>query len=121
MLATIRTTLSGLQPTVVITDLAPGWSLAVTEVALEMNVPVMSACPFPTEAWKKYRRRMRTSLLFNQSLAEYIGSPDSYIAWLRENVDMVLAYTDGSPRSNLPGLYLGKTVHDLGKGGKTHQ
>lgn len=106
----LRSTLSSLNPSLVITDYSPGWNQLGLDAALAEGIPVVGAAPFPTPLIPEYKRRVRSSSVFAGSFEEFFASPEGYIEYLGANVDMVVAYYP----SNAPSSYFHNLVLSLG-------
>lgn len=118
--------LTALNPSVVFSDLAPGWNLLVAEEAQRMAIPTQGVFPFAEIIGKgdyKPRREavekgMRARMSFHENIEGYLNDPQPYFDWLALNVDSVLAYVNPSLSSTQGRLMvalrgLGKTVFNV--------
>lgn len=94
--------LKALGPSLVMSDLAPGWNLMVAEEARKLNIPLMAVMPhtetFGKKAYAAYRKIMlkeaTNKIVFNDSYYDFLRNPKPYVRWLSDNVDTILAYID---------------------------
>jgi hypothetical protein len=99
---TIRKKLQALQPTIVFSDLAPGWNILVADEAQKLGISTQGVFPHAetlgTKAYLHYRqeiyKKMRTKIAFNETIFDYYKNPTTYVTWLISNVDTVLACLD---------------------------
>lgn len=99
--------LESLSPSVVFSDLAPGWNLYVAEEAQNKIIPTYGVFPHAEvlgiKTYKTFRqaayKATKTKIVFNDTLYSYLKNPEPYVTWLIENVDVVLAYVDESRSS----------------------
>lgn len=95
-----RSGIKTLQPTVVYTDLSPGWNLIVGKEAVNLNYSVTGVFPYGevigTSEYKSQRalvyNRMYTKLVFESTYIDHLKDSSNYRKWLVKNVDHVLAY-----------------------------
>lgn len=98
----IRLQLGALSPSLVITDLAPGWNLLVAEKAKELSIPLLGAFPHGEILGKRVYKEARKGLLsyvntkvvFNETFFLYLKNPKPYVEWLLNNTEVVFAYVD---------------------------
>jgi uncharacterized phage-like protein YoqJ len=93
------------KPEKVISGFALGWDLAVADAAIQLEIPLIAAIPFPSQpsTWPKSSQLFYQQLLEKASQIEII-SPDPYSAlkmrmrneWMINNCDFVIALWDGS-------------------------
>jgi len=116
MAARVAQVLNGLSPSCVITDFSPGWNQFVLSLALDNGIPVVGAAPFPRDFRDTVKTRLTSSILFNQTLDDFLTNPQTYYDWLAENVDSVLAHY--SPDTHRPMLKLHQRVKLYNLGGR---
>ena len=100
--ARAKSGLKTLMPTVVYTDLAPGWNLTVGKESVNLSYTVTGVFPYGevigSAVYRSQRmlvyNRMATKLVFEPTYLDYLKNPRPYLEWLVANVDHVLAYVD---------------------------
>lgn len=84
--------LAATNATAFITDYAPGWGEFSANLAVSLGLPLVGAAPFPSPLSQNYRRRARSSIVFNDTFDDFFEDPTSYLAWIQENVDLAITY-----------------------------
>lgn len=105
----LKRVLSTLDASTYITDYAPGWGRFSLDMSVSLGIPLVGAAPFPSPYMGEFRKRARSSVVFNDTMDEFFANPDPYFEWLKANAHVLLLYFPPNDSS-----YIHRRVLDLG-------
>jgi len=98
----IRQSLQFLGPHQVISDYSYGWNLLVAEVAQEFGISVIGAIPYAEvpailppiyiQRRQMAERKARANTIFNQTASKFVMNVQTYVDWITEFSNEVIAY-----------------------------
>jgi hypothetical protein len=96
----IRSSISAIKPSKIITDYSLGWNEMVLDEAVKYGVPYMGVLPYESEN-PRYTKlsKSATNLVFYNTKEEFLENPFPYFDWLNEHVSEVFCYIDPEKRS----------------------
>jgi hypothetical protein len=96
----IRSSLSAIKPSKIITDYSIGWNETVIDEAVKYGVPYMGVLPYESENPRYIKlSKSTTNLIFHKTKEEFLGNPFIYLNWLNEHVSEVFCYLNPEKRS----------------------
>jgi hypothetical protein len=89
----VRSSISALQPSMLITDYSRGWNELVLDEATKFGVPYIGALPYSSENPNYVKlSKSTTNLVFYNTKEEFLANPIPYLKWLNEHVSEVFCY-----------------------------
>jgi hypothetical protein len=96
----IRSSISAIKPSKIITDYSIGWNEIVLDEAVKYGVPYMGVLPYESENPKYIKlSKSTTNLVFYKTKEEFFSNPFPYLNWLNEHISEVFCYINPEKHS----------------------
>jgi len=96
----IRSSISAIRPSKIITDYSIGWNELVLDEATKYGVPYIGVLPYESENPRYIGlSKSSTNLIFYKTKEEFFRNPFPYLDWLNEHVSEIFCYINPEKHS----------------------